>query len=297
MFPREVLTAARAGLMLWFENVLPSLLPFMIATHLLISLGFARFLGGLLRPVMRIVFGLPGEGGFALLMGLSSGYPLGAKTVADLLRDGMIKKRHAQHLLGFCNNAGPLFIVGVIGIGMFSNARIGYLLWAGHVFGAIVLGILLRGKYFLHHHDEIIIHSKQNNHKMELLTDADISIAKVLGDAVKNAMEAITFVGGLIIFFSVVAHSISIILPLWMLPTAVGLLEITNGIQAAAQQGGLAAIILTSALIGFGGLSVHAQAAHFLMGTGLRLKHYLICKILHALLATGITLFLYKIFV
>jgi ABC-type glycerol-3-phosphate transport system permease component len=39
IFPQIVLGAARDGLLLWFNNVLPSLLPFMVATNMLIMLG------------------------------------------------------------------------------------------------------------------------------------------------------------------------------------------------------------------------------------------------------------------
>ena len=48
IFPQVVLPAAREGLLLWFNNVLPSMLPFMIATNMLISLGFAQALGNII---------------------------------------------------------------------------------------------------------------------------------------------------------------------------------------------------------------------------------------------------------
>ncbi|MCL2456865.1 MAG: sporulation integral membrane protein YlbJ, partial [Defluviitaleaceae bacterium] len=134
IFPQIILTAARDGLMLWFNNVLPSILPFMIATNMLISLGFVDVLSKFLAPIMQKIFGLPGAAGFGLIAGLTSGYPIGAKTAADLRRNGKLSAQEAQHLISFCNNAGPLFILGVVGAGMFENVRIGYILWAAHVF-------------------------------------------------------------------------------------------------------------------------------------------------------------------
>ncbi|MCL1878160.1 MAG: sporulation integral membrane protein YlbJ, partial [Defluviitaleaceae bacterium] len=130
---------------MWFNNVLPALLPFMIATNMLVLSGFAQIFAKLFSPVMQKLFRLPGAAGFAFFAGITSGYPVGAKTVADLRRTEQISARDAQHLLAFCNNAGPIFILGVVGAGMFQSVHVGHILLAAHVISAIFVGILLRG--------------------------------------------------------------------------------------------------------------------------------------------------------
>ena len=297
-YPREAISASREGLLLWFNNVLPSLLPFMVAVNIMVGLGFVRVLSKAFTPFMKFLFNLPGAGGFVLLTGLTSGYPMGAKTVADLYESGEINKREAQHLLGFCNNAGPLFIVGVVGVGMLGNRHAGYLLWVGHVVTAIVMGVMLR---FFNGQADSQSNFYSDSHLMKKrisqvkLNDKNTpTIGKVLGDSVKNSVESITFVGGLIIFFCVVLQAISVVVPTGVLPIFAGVLEITNGAKTAASSAGAAGFAAVAFVIGFGGMSVHAQALHFLSGTDLCVRRYLAAKLLHGFLAASVAVFLWR---
>jgi len=291
IFPKIVLTAARDGLMLWFNNVLPSLLPFMIATNMLILLGFVNFAGRALSPVMRFLFKLPGAAGFGFITGLTSGYPMGAKTVADLRRSNQLALSEAQHLLAFSNNAGPLFIVGVVGVGLFESARAGYVLWAGHVLAAIVLGILLRPKT-----------RPEGGNFLETASPtrpSENNTGQVLGEAVKNAMESMALIGGLIIFFSVVvALAEYLVLPSDALFGGIfaGLAEVTGGVRRlAAPELSIVTLGAAAFVIGFGGFSVHAQSFHFTAGTGIKILPYLIAKVGHGVIAATFTVILWSV--
>jgi len=296
IFPGVVLAAAREGLLLWLHNIIPALLPFMIIVNMLIGMGFARFLGKMLAPAMQKIFGLPGAGGFALITGLTSGYPIGAKTVADLRKNGEISVRDAQHLLAFCNNAGPLFILGVVGVGFFGSTAAGYVLWAGHVLSALILGVLLkfscsggRGQSPLHH----ILPTFSYN--------SNISPGKALSHSVKNAMESMTIIGGLVIFFSAVMAVLGEIgLPDKGLAAGLiaGAVEVTGGVHKISEYGiSTVSLGFAAFVIAFGGLSIHMQTFHFTEGTGVKTAPYLACKILHGILAATITIFLTIAFV
>ena len=84
LFPEAAYQGASNGIRTWVVHLLPSLLPFFIVANLLFSLGFVRFLGVLLEPIMRPVFRLPGEAGFALALGFTSGFPMGAILTTSL---------------------------------------------------------------------------------------------------------------------------------------------------------------------------------------------------------------------
>ncbi|MCL2202338.1 MAG: hypothetical protein FWB88_00145 [Defluviitaleaceae bacterium] len=284
-FPREVLSAAREGLLLWFHTVLPSLLPFVVGMNILMGLGFLRFIGELLSPVAMKVFGVGGAGGVAFVTGIASGYPMGAKTIGDMYRAGDIKAGDAQKLMGFCNNAGPLFIVGAVGMGMFGCARAGYTLLIGHILGAVILGLLQRGKGNAPRQPIAASRQRQWRNPQKF--------SKVLGESVRNAMEAMLLVGGLIIFFNVVVRILQIITGLeGALGGGVlgGLFEISGGVRAVSGEGvSTLSLALAAGIIGFGGLSVHAQALHFTAGTGVRPAPYIIGKLLHGILAAGLT--------
>jgi len=110
------------GLSLWVNSVVPSLLPFFIATNILAKTSVVPFLGKLLHKIMRPLFNVPGEGAFALLMGIISGYPMGAKIVSDFKSKGICNDVECERLLSFTNNSGPLFIIGTVRHPDFSTA-------------------------------------------------------------------------------------------------------------------------------------------------------------------------------
>lgn len=105
VFSKSNLSSAKAGLTLWATAVVPSLFPFFIATELLSYTNIIHIIGKLLNKFMRPIFNVPGEGAFAFIIGLISGYPVGAKVVCKLFHDGLCTKSEAERMLSFTNNS------------------------------------------------------------------------------------------------------------------------------------------------------------------------------------------------
>lgn len=105
VFSKSNLTAATNGLTLWATCVVPSLFPFFVITNLLSHTKVVSFTGKLLDKLMRPLFNVPGVGGFAFVMGLISGYPVGAKVVSDFRENGLVTKDEGERLLAFTNNS------------------------------------------------------------------------------------------------------------------------------------------------------------------------------------------------
>ena len=93
IFSNSNLQAAKNGLDLWIKSVVPALLPFFIATELLSNTNIVPVLGRFLNKFMRPIFNVPGEGSFAFIMGIISGYPVGAKIVTNLRQERHLFKR------------------------------------------------------------------------------------------------------------------------------------------------------------------------------------------------------------
>jgi sporulation integral membrane protein YlbJ len=289
--------------MLWFNNVLPSLLPFMIAANMLILLGFADVAAKFLAPFMRKIFGLPGAAGFALIVGFTSGYPMGAKIISDLTISKKISERDAQHLLAFCNNAGPIFVVGAVGVGMFNSARIGYILWIAHILAALCIGILARARgatpptptstWWEYRHEPAQFSRKRKNERANVH-----SIGKVLTEAVKNSMEAMVLIGGIIIFFSVVVaipETMGLSKDSLFGGIVAGLVEVAGGVRKiSAHEINFFTIASAAFVIAFGGISIHAQTFHFTSGTGIKNHKYIFAKILHGIIAAGLSVILIR---
>jgi len=313
LFPKETYSAAERGLNMWWGIVFPSLLPFLVIGELLGSFGIVAFLGVLLEPIMRPIFRVPGVGGFVMALGMVSGFPAGAKMTANLRKQEQLTKVEAERLVGFTNTANPLFIFGAIAIGFFHEPRIGIILAIAHYGGNLLVGFLMR------------FHGR-NNHRtaQQIKTKVTLSSAinamhqtrvretrafgKIFADAVSSAVQTLLMIGGFIIIFSVLnkilfeigsTNLISQVLQLF-LPDSLtnsivaGFFEMTLGIQLAssAKAPMLLTMILVSVILGFAGLSIHAQVASILAETDISYKPFLLAKLLHATLAGSITYFL-----
>lgn len=144
LFSSSNLSAAKNGLSLWSFSVVPSLLPFFIATELLGYTNIITILGNFLNKFMRPIFNVPGEGAFALLMGIISGYPMGAKIVSNFKSQGICTNEECERLLAFTNNSGPLFIIGTVGVSLFSSSQIGLKLFVVHLISCLLVGFIFR---------------------------------------------------------------------------------------------------------------------------------------------------------
>ena len=142
LFSKNNLPAVKNGLTLWATSVVPALFPFFVATELLMHTNIVNFLGKILNPFIKPIFNIDGKGGFCFIMGLISGYPVGAKIACEFRKNDICSKIECERLLSFTNNSGPLFIVGTVGISMFGNTTIGILLLITHILACITVGII-----------------------------------------------------------------------------------------------------------------------------------------------------------
>ena len=144
LFSNNNLVAAQDGLALWATKVVPSLFPFFVATELLCQTNFTYILGKLFNKFMKPIFNVPGESSAAIILGTISGYPIGAKIVCNLKEQKVISKIEAERLIAYTNNSGPLFILGTIGIALFNDKKIGFILLISHILASVAVGYCFR---------------------------------------------------------------------------------------------------------------------------------------------------------
>lgn len=143
-WPKDSMAAARDGLTLCYNVIIPSLFPFFVLSALVVDLGLAGHLGRALEGIMRPLFNVPGACAPALALGFVGGYPVGARTALQLYQKGMCTKTEAERLLAFCNNSGPAFILGVVGAGVFASSKVGVLLYLAHAAASVCVGLVFR---------------------------------------------------------------------------------------------------------------------------------------------------------
>jgi sporulation integral membrane protein YlbJ len=311
IYSGTAMDAARDGLSLWAGVVVPALLPFFIGSEIMNSTGFARIFGILLEPVMKPLFNVPGSASFALVMGVSSGYPVGAKITSDLKNRGLLSRTEAERLLAFTNNSGPLFVVGTVGTGMCGSAETGVFLLVCHLLACMTVGFLYR---FYGNREKIASERLGisgrlrafKNKVSERHPPGRPNIGTILGEAVKNSVSIIMTIGGFIILFTVIirilaatgairhlAGMLSVLLsPLGMDAKTMegilcGLLEITAGSNmiCSARAAPYLKLPALSFIIGWAGLSVHLQVTSIISGTNVRMLPYLSAKFLQGIIA------------
>ena len=323
IFPRESLAAARDGLLLWSQNVLPGILPFVIGANLLMALGGASFLGELFSPIMRTIFKVPGAGGFALAIGLMSGYPVGTKVVCEMRSGGQLTKTEAQRLAAFTSNAGPLFILGAVASGMFGSVGLGYFMLTTHYLGALSIGLIMRFYKSSDRKAQKNTEEKQYPLHMRAFRAMEATRRKdnrgfglIFGHCVKNAVETMLIVGGFVILFSVVSTILELSGAFYALSAALGpilqffgipkmfhvehfagMVEMTNGISMLSAHGiSVQTTALSVAIISFGGLSILFQSINFISKTDISIPIFVMCKAMHGILAGVYAAALYPFF-
>lgn len=285
----RVMPAVAKSLALCYRTVIPSLFPFFVLSGMLVSGGFVDGCARALQGVMYPLFRVNGAGAICLVMGFLSGYPMGAKITAELYKKGALTRGEAEHLLMFCNNAGPLFVIGAIGAGVLGDGKWGLFLYGIHVFSALVVGLFFR------------------SYRKEFVTG---SLPKQTGErkqgggfttAVEGGVNTILLVCGFILFFAALTACFSPVLDK-VLPPFVSLMvqcgsEITGGAVLLAEAG-LSTIILLALLsffLGFGGLCVMMQAKGMLSGTDLSIKPYCLGKLIQGSLSFFLVYALYPL--
>lgn len=311
VYPQEVLSSASGGLTLWWNFVLPALLPFFIISELLMAAGFVHFLGVLLESLMRPVFRLPGKAAFVVAMGYTSGFPMGAVLTARLRQAGEITREEGERLLAFTNNPSPGFMLGAVASGMLGRPSLGVLLAGSVYLSNLIVGFLFRF-YRVSASSSQLLSLPSFKRAWRELREAQSkdkrAFGQVLGDAIKQSTTTVLMVAGFMAFFSVVlrllnlwhitqflaflSHSVIRIVPAPVFHAFFnGLIEMTLGCQEAIRALPLLhqQVALLSLLMGWSGLSVFAQVAGLISGTDLRFYPFIIARILHAIIALGLS--------
>ena len=319
VFSNQNLLAAKSGLILWANGIVPSLFPFFIATELLNYTNIIYILEKILTPITKPLFNVSGAGTYAFIMGTISGYPIGAKIVAHFRKNNICSKEECERLLAFTNNSGPLFIIGTVGISMFYNSTIGFLLFITHLLACLSVGIIFRfWKYNKTYKNELVFkRNKSNdnnvnrNNSYVSITNKEIyfsNLGEILTKSIVSAVNSVLIIGGFVVLFSIIISILKnthlnsffsfIIQPIFNIFEVsnkdfsygfiTGIIELTNGITYISNINCKLLsinIIITSILLGFSGISIFLQIYSIISNTDISIKPYIIGKILQGIFA------------
>ncbi len=274
---------ASYGLILWYQAVVPSLFPFMVLSSLIVAGGGVKTLMKPFYLVLSPFFPISENGCYVLVSGLLCGYPMGAKTCSDFMKQGRISLDEGRFLLSVCNQPSPMFLFGYAAPFLSEHVRIPALFIS--MYAPIPVLAFFAGRCRKHTGEDPV---SRNGH----LTGEE-SVHKLSpDDSILSAAEILVKIGGYLVFFSILIvffrHAS------WITDTVraaiTGILEMTTGIREIAVTVDFpASFIAIPAVLAFGGLSGLFQTASVLKSdekkTGLSVRSCFFWKMAHAALA------------
>lgn len=271
---------AYMGLSLWYEKMIPSLLPFMLLSGMMIRLGLTESFINLLYPILNALFKVSRNVCYAIIIGFLCGFPMGAKTTADLLERHLIDQKEAEFLLSFCNNIGPIyfcsFVLPLLGRKMIFPYVIG-------MYGIPFLyGIILRHTVYK---KNFCLPSFPENPSLQNQTIFSVGrFFAAMNDSIMSSMQSILNLCGYMVLFNLLnliphllyGHTSIILAPVF---------EITGGLNLLRDTIPLYSLLI----LPFGGICCIAQTYSCISRTGLSIAKYT----MHKLILTGLSALFY----
>ncbi len=290
-YPALSLEYASTGLMLWFRKMIPTLLPFMILSGIMIRMNLTEKFVSFIHPVLHRIYGTSSNGSYTILMGLLCGFPMGARIIGELYQAGKLSREESSCLLSFCNNIGPIYFLSfVVPTLAIDKPLVPLLIMYGIplLYGIVVMRIfpLLRITSF----QAASAHVTSLSQGTPAHGTARIPLLAAVDSSVISGLTGIAKLGGYMVFFNLLNIAF---IPFHNLSPAFlcfynCILEITSGID----QGSHYLFYTILILLPFGGFSCIAQTYSMIQHTDLSIRSYLF----HKVIQTAITAFCYLLY-
>ncbi len=288
-YPALSLEYASTGLTLWFTKMVPTLLPFMILSGIMIRMNLTERFVGLLHPLLHRIYGTSRNGSYTIIMGFLCGFPMGARIVGELYEQHKLSREESALLLSFCNNIGPIYFLSYV-IPTLGINRPGrpFLLMYGIplLYGFLLMRIrpwMTRKVSSCENHPEA--------RSLQARQPGSCSLLAAIDASVLSGLIGIARLGGYMVFFNLLnivfqpfQHVNTNILNIYRC-----LLEITSGIDCSGRSINFAILIL----LPFGGFSCIAQTYSMIRQTDLSLRPYVYHKTVQTAVTAACYLLLY----
>lgn len=290
-YPALSLEYASTGLNLWFTKMVPTLLPFMILSGIMIRMNLTESFVSLLHPLLHRIFGTSKNGSYTIIMGFLCGFPMGARIVGELYESGKLSRSESARLLYFCNNIGPIYFLSyVVPTLAIQKPLVPLLIMYGIplLYGFVLLRAPLLYRVVtasLSKHSTVSVHhdAAQQCTTASPSQQAPMPLLAAIDAAVLSGLLGIAKLGGYMVFFNLLniifvpfRHANAELLNVYRC-----ILEITSGIDYSGQSLFYPILIL----LPFGGFSCIAQTYSMIRQTDLSVRPY----IFHKVIQTAIT--------
>lgn len=296
VYSEAITEYALDALKLCVGSVIPSLFPFMVLSGIA-STAAASLSGDSSRRSSIAV---------SVMLGALCGFPIGASSVASIYKNGVLQKKEAEFLCAICNNAGPAFVIGVIGCNFWNSQQTGSMFYICQLLSSAIVFTLFRPMFGNRKNNSKVsnggcIKAKPHIMRLSNLQSATKKLPQLFCDSVAGSAVGIIRICGYVVFFRVLCSTLRLFIRssnfsdvLYAVISAI--LEFTSGAKCAAEIGGISGIVLCGFTVGFSGLSVITQTVDILSTTDLSPTPLILLKVLIGTLCAILSAICYSLF-
>lgn len=271
---------------IWFNTLVPSMLPMFIISDILINYNFTKYIPNKIINFISKIFNISNNATLIVLLSLVSGFPLNAMNIITSYNNNLISKEEAEHLLLFNHFPNPLFVLNTVGILYLNNNKYGIIILISTYLSSIILGILVRNKNTLTNNNCITKSSKSQ------------TFTEIFSSSIKKSINSLLMISVTVCLFLILS---TLIINIFHLNSYLSLgiksiLEMTMGLEHLSKLNisNIFKVILSSSIISFGGLSIHMQVISIL-DERIRYRNYFIGRIYQVLISLVISLILFYV--
>lgn len=250
-------------------KIFPSLFPTMIIGLCLIKNNVGVILPKFIKKIFNKLLGFNDNVTNLFIISMITGTPSNAIYINEYLNKGLISEKQAECLLCSSHFINPLFVIGGVGVGVFNNPKTGFLLlmmlWFNNFFKAF-----LNRKNF-------------SNHNAKIQNKESAKFIKTLSQSVKEGINALLMIFGIVVMFSILITLISNIFNLSSLANVVinGILEMTGGVIKLSfiNTSYVIKFILAYLFLNFGGICIQMQTLSMIDNSKIKFRKYFIYRL------------------
>lgn len=252
------------------NNLLPSLLPFMILISLCLSLGLFNLFSYFIQFIFSPLFHLTPHMSSLYFVSFFCGYPTNAKIIKESYQFGYINIHQLQHLLSISSFSSLSFIF----VSLHLPIKISLMIYISHIIPSIIKAIIHKETFqFLTFQDTI--YELKNPH---------MSFVEAIKQSITTSLTAFIFILGYMLVFQFVGYSLqTIIHNKFLLSIIQGFLEFSSGSIQLLQYNHFLVYPIVSFYLSFSGLSVLMQVDNILEGIPYSFPTYFKDRIIHGI--------------
>lgn len=258
IFPAQSSQGALQGIKLCTDTLLPSLFPFMFVSSLFSSgvsqRGRHKFLDNFFTRLLGINFSCVQ----ALLLAAFGGYPVGAVTVNNLYKKGILTENQAIRMVYIAFGSGMGFLISYIGANLLSSRNTGLMLFAAQL--VTILFMVFIGRIFLRNPktEKNFTLSEPIEQNRSNIDREEKSVFSVIFQSSLSAGKSAFNMCLIVVLFSSLSGIISPLLSYnsFLRDNFLALWEVSNGVKNFAS---VAPLWFLGFITGFGGICVHVQ--------------------------------------